>query len=141
MREILNWLLSGTAPQWGVLFLLAVVVVRTSPQWLTVWSTLKLARQERVAARITELETSVRECREECDRQTDSLHQKLRNEAEQRVQSEISLVSTLVQIVDAPQLRAILTALESRKTILAAASVQVLGGPLRAGADGDDLER
>lgn len=72
--------------------------------------------------RISVLETQVRECEQRSDEREARLQEKverlqtsLNNEVAQRVQSEISLVNTLIEVVDAPQLRAILKALEQKR--------------------------
>jgi hypothetical protein len=43
---------------------LVIVAIRTSPAWLTTWSTLKLATSNRNAERIKELEAQVKACQE-----------------------------------------------------------------------------
>lgn len=123
MKDLPSWV--GTAPQWAMMILLAIAVVRTSPQWLEAMFTAVQNRRSADRKRITELEAAIAECRRLCDEQDARLQQKiedlqhkLSNEALQRVQSEISLVHTLIQIVDAPALKAVLTALERRQTLL-----------------------
>jgi hypothetical protein len=64
----------------------------------------------------------------EAQKKIDYLQGRVSNEALQRVQSEISLVNTLIQVVDAPQLRTILTALEKRKVLLADLGSLILNG-------------
>lgn len=87
---------------------------------------------------IARLEQQVHECHEESrerERQLqdeiDVLKARINNEAFQRVQSEISLVNTLIQVVDAPQLQIILKALEAKQVRLSVLQ--------RAGAE--DAER
>lgn len=121
----------GTPSQFG---LLVVVLGTIIIAWIKVWPKLRqLTIEERASiedrnqTRIQGLVRDVKECREECREQEvrltekiDMLQNKINNEALQRVQSEISLVHTLLEIVDAPQLRLILAALEKRKTLLPA---------------------
>jgi transcriptional regulator of NAD metabolism len=97
--------------------------------------------------RITSLEAAMKKNQEECEKDKEELRdiieqlrEKIRNEAEQRVQGEISLVSTLIQIVDAPQLKAILKALEQRQVRLQVANIQEISDNQRAGAEGNDSE-
>ncbi len=80
------------------------------------------ARSSTYQGRITTLENQVRECHERSERreaelqgEIDLLKDKINNEAMQRVQSEISLVNTLIQIVPADELKKILTELENRQ--------------------------
>jgi hypothetical protein len=72
--------------------------------------------------RIKELEFQVDRCHEESRRreyelqsEIDALKEKMNNEAWQRVQSEISLVSILLEVVEAPQMKAILDALKVKQ--------------------------
>lgn len=104
---------AGTVPQWGMFVLLAIAVVRVSPQWLSSLLTATQNKRASQGKRITELEEAVRFCREECDRQTEILHNELHGMRRQHVQEQISLINTIIQSVNAPQLKLFLRTLES----------------------------
>lgn len=148
----------GTLPAWGTFFMvlaaITVAVVRIWPRLKELGITERQGIAQNYINRIIELKADVKECRDNCDaqearlrkeiddnrkecdareedlkRQIDELKTKLNNEAWQRVQSEISLVNTLIQVVDAPELRVILEALQKRSSLLPAA-ITKLGGPI-----------
>jgi hypothetical protein len=139
-----SWL--GSAPLWGVFAMILITLIKVWPQLKQQGIDERLNIRDRYLARINEMRTEVaiareevRQCKRDCDAQEvrlqgeiDILKNKLNNEAWQRVQSEISLVNTLIQVVDAPQLKAILAALEKRRTTLPPELIE--------GAEGHDLE-
>lgn len=148
----------GTLPAWGTFFMvLAAITITTIRIWPRL-KELGITERQGIANnyinRIIELKNDVKQCREECDAQevrlrkeiddnrrecddreeqlkneVDHLKTKINNEAWNRVQSEISLVNTLIQVVDAPELRVILEALQKRSALMPA-SIQALGGPI-----------
>lgn len=129
LKGLPNWV--GSVPQWGMFILLLIAVVRTSPQWLGVWSNMKLQASNRVATRITELESNLREahrdydekiqkCRDDCDKQTKFLQDEIGDLEDaiagmrkQHIQEQISLINTIIESVDAPQLKLFLRTLET----------------------------
>lgn len=143
--------LIGTIPQWGMFILLAIAVVRTSPQWLQTLITAAKDRKDRLGKRISELEQKLHDCEEKCDQreavfkeEIDRLKTKVNNEAWQRTQSEISLVTTLVRILPKPELQQVLEALQRQSRMLPADATalgsepQKLDGPVAdAGPNGN----
>jgi seryl-tRNA synthetase len=117
----------GSVPAWTTLVMVVGYIII---QWIkTRPAVLQHQIQERLNVsdsnleRIKHLEAAVRQCQLECEqhktllnKKCETLQERLNNEAMQRVQSEISLVNTLIQVVDAPQLKIILAALEARQT-------------------------
>lgn len=110
-KDIPSWI--GTVPQWGMLIVLCIAIVRTSPQWLSALLTAAHNKRASYANRITELEEAVKFCREECDRQTGLLYEEIHGMRRQHVQEQISLINSIIQSVDAPQLKLFLRTLES----------------------------
>lgn len=125
LSKMPDWM--GSLPAWATFF---VVVGYIVVQWLKNQPALRKQESEERQHdrdtdqdRIKRLETLVEEChaqsriREaELQEEIDTLKMRLSNEALQRIQSEISLVQTLIQIVpDAAQLKAIIAGLESRQ--------------------------
>lgn len=148
----------GTLPAWGTFFMvlaaITVAVVRIWPRLKELGITERQGIAQNYINRIIELRAEVKECRDNCDAQearlrkeiddnrkecdareeqlkqeVDRLKMKINNEAWQRVQSEISLVNTLIQVVDAPELRVILEALRQRSALLPA-EITEIGGPV-----------
>jgi chromosome segregation ATPase len=116
---------AGSVPMWGVFAMILITLIKIWPQLRQQGIDERLNIRDRYLERIKDLVADVQHCRDECDAQErrlqaeiDILKDKLNNEAWQRVQGEISLVNTLIQIVDAPQLKAILAALEKRQRTL-----------------------
>jgi hypothetical protein len=87
------------------------------------------AKTQRACDRLAECERLCDEREEAFKNTIDELKTQINNEAWNRVQSEISLVNTLIAIVDAPQLRVILEALQRRSNSLPAA-ITMIGGPV-----------
>jgi hypothetical protein len=103
----------GTVPQWGVFFLLIIVAIRTSPKWLEVWSAMKIARSNRNAARIRELEEKLNNCHTECQEKITGLHNELYAMRTQRNSEQAGIIRAILQTVDDPALRKQLNMLES----------------------------
>lgn len=135
-----SWI--GTPSQFGLLIL---AVGSVTVAWFKIWPRMKelgigerQKEREDLLGRIRELRDFVTVCEKKCDDQAerlqgiiDGLRDKITNEALQRMQSEISLVNTLIEVVDAPQLRAVLHALEAKK-VQAAVVIQL---PPNGGAE------
>lgn len=133
MNKLPSW--AGNIPVW---ILLAIVFAGLVREWLKTQPVReqqkideRLKIKEGYIGRINDLEDAVRECQRECEEHKkelrkviDQLQDRVNNEARQRVQSEISLVSTLLKVVDAPQLKIILDELEKRQTTMALLNVQ-----------------
>lgn len=134
---------AGNVPMWGVFAMVLIALIKVWPKLKEIGVNERQGIRDPYIQRIRELADDVKHCRQECDEQErrlrheidgvkrgsdereaalkeriDVLRTRVNNEAFQRVQSEISLVNTLIQVVDAPQLRTILKALEDRKAIL-----------------------
>jgi hypothetical protein len=133
----------GNAPMWGVFAMALIALIRAWPKLKEIGVNERAGIRDPYLKRIRELAEDVKSCRRECDAQErrlrqemddnkrecdqrerefkkeiDSLKEKMNNEAWQRVQSEISLVNTLIQVVDAPELRRILEALQKRSATM-----------------------
>lgn len=117
------WL--GTPSQFALLAVVVITLIKTWPLIQKNLMDAKLLKEGGYAKRITDLEGKLDECKRDCDERDrtsqttiDSLKQQINNEAWQRVQSEISLVNTLIQIVPNPMLGQILEALKKRSGTL-----------------------
>lgn len=155
MVEALNnlppWI--GSVPAWSALIIMlgyiAIQALKNKPVLNQQAIDDRHRIKEGYVKRIEVLEAAVKECERKCDEreeifkeQIEKLQERIRNEAEQRVQSEISLVATLIDVVPAEQLKKVLAALQAKQVRLQSLAVEALSGPLtRAGADGDDSER
>jgi hypothetical protein len=133
-----TWL--GTPSQVGLLVVVFLALIKVWPtlrqQNIDAW----LASKQSYVERIKDLERQVKECQadsikkdQDADKrerrlqdEIDALKTKINNEAWQRVQSEISLVSTLVAVVPNAELKIILEALQRRSALLPA-DVTALG--------------
>lgn len=130
------WL--GSPSQVVLLVLVVIALIKIWPILQKQVFEARASREGRYGERIRHLEIELHKCHEECAAKIEKLQTKINNEAWQRVQSEISLVSTIIQVVDAPQLRQILAALERRKmTLIQIEAVENLAGPVDD-AKGDD---
>lgn len=143
MNEVADFFLKfpvlGSIPMWGVFAAVLIALIKIWPQLKQQSIDERLSIRDRYLLRIKELVQEVKDCRADCEEQErrlqgqiDGLKTKINNEAWQRVQSEISLVHTLIQVVDAPQLKLILDALKARSVTLP---------HIIEGADGDGIER
>lgn len=104
---------AGSAPMWGMFILVAIITVRTSPQWLETWSRLKLARAQQVSTRISELEQQIDNCHAECAEQIKKLTDELHGERRARVQEQASLIMAILKSVKSPELEQVLSTMES----------------------------
>jgi hypothetical protein len=145
---------AGSVPLWGIFFMAVIALIKAWPKLKEIGVQERQGIRDPYVKRIRELAEDVKQCRKECDEQEvrlrremeekgeahrareeelkgeiDALKNKMNNEAWQRVQSEISLVRTLIQVVDAPELRVILEALQKRSAIMPA-EVTAISGPL-----------
>lgn len=131
MEEFINWpTWLGTPSQVLTLAIIVITLIKTWPIIQVKVIEARLTREGRYGARISELEQSLKACHDECQERIDKLQTKLTNEARQRIQSEISLVHTLISVVDAPQLRTILAALERRRSLILSEGIEQLDGPI-----------
>lgn len=112
-------------PLWGAFFVLLGILIRQVVPFRQQKLDHENVQIKQYADTCTQLRGEVRTaleklraCEEECDRRITKLQNKINNEAMQRVQSEISLVRTLLQVVPAPELTTVLKALEARKILL-----------------------
>jgi hypothetical protein len=81
--------------------------------------------RDHFAGEIKELRDELRRCEEDCDRRLGiaearmrALEEELWGEKRQRVAEQISLINTIVNTVDAPELKALLKSFESVRTHL-----------------------
>lgn len=116
LKGLPSW--AGTVPQWGLFFLLAIAVIRTSPHWLETWSAMRLARSNRNAERIRELEMQVKECRVECDTKIASLHSELFAMRTQRNQEQAVIMKAILRTSNDPEVRKRLDLLEAMEASL-----------------------
>ena len=137
-----DWI--GTPSQLGLLlaFIGSAIIayIKIFPKVLEIRMTSQQNLQTQDRERITELVAQIKEIEDRCDERErelmaiiDDLKSKINNEAWQRVQSEISLVSTLLEVVPAQQLKQILEALQKRKIVLPYAEMQY--APTEAGEE------
>lgn len=110
---------AGTVPQWGLFIVLCIAVVRTSPQWLTVWSSLRLARSNRNRDRIQELEAEVHRCHHECQEKIGALQEVIQGLREQRNAEQLAIMRAIVRMSDDPAVKQQLQLLESMEASLA----------------------
>lgn len=118
----------GTVPQWGVLIVLAIAVVRTSPQWLTTWVTWRLARSNRNRDRIIELEGQVKACRDECDEKIDKLHTEIFGLRTQRNASDAVIMRAILRTSNDPDVRRRLELLEAMEASLTQDTPTIIEG-------------
>lgn len=117
-EKLPDWI--GTVPQWGVFVLLAIAVVRTSPQWLTTWVTLRMERSNRTAARIAELEEQVAECQRECEEHKKILREEVHGLKAQRLAEQGILMRAILKMSNDPDVARQLQLLEAMQTSLGA---------------------
>jgi biopolymer transport protein ExbB/TolQ len=145
---------AGSVPMWGVFAMVLIALIRVWPRLRELSIQERANVRDPYLRRIAELAADVKDCRESCEKQEkelreeiaqnkrecddretrlkdeiDSLKTKINNEAWQRVQSEISLVNTLVQVLPSAELKLILDALQKRSALMPA-TVTALGGPV-----------
>lgn len=131
----------GTPSQLGLLLAFVGSVflawLKVYPKILELNLTDQARKRSELYAHIDRLNAELKTCKDECDaqevrlkEQIERLVTKVNNEERQRVQSEISLVKILIDIVPAPQLKAILDALQKKDVTLAAASITAINGPI-----------
>lgn len=119
----------GTPSQFGLLVVAIVSVVVAYIKVLPKMSELRIGSEQynraELVRQVSQATKDIKTCRDECAEQErklqgqiDTLKTKINNEAWNRVQSEISLVHTLIQVVDAPQLKIILEALKQRSVTI-----------------------
>lgn len=103
----------GTVPQWGMFILLAIAVVRTSPQWLSTYSSMRLAASNRNRDRIRELEEEVHRCHRECEERIGKVGKELQGMRDQRVTEQLALMRAVVRMSGDPQVKQQLELLEA----------------------------
>lgn len=111
-----NWL--GTPLQAGTFIAVLIVALRTSPAWLTTWSTMRLARSNANAERIKHLEEQVRECRKECDDQTATLRNEIHGLRQQRNHEQLVIMRAIVNMSNDPAVKQQLELLEAMEISL-----------------------
>lgn len=126
LDKIPSWI--GTVPQWGVLVVLAIAVVKTSPQWLTTWVTWRLARSNRNRDRIIDLESQVRECRTECDEKIAKLHNEVFGLRTQRNASDAVIMRAILRTSNDPDVRKRLELLEAMEATLSTETPTIVEG-------------
>jgi membrane protein insertase Oxa1/YidC/SpoIIIJ len=109
-----NWpAAAGSIPMWGVFFMVLVIAIRTSPQWLDTWSKMKLAKAQRVAGRINELEARLAACEKECAERERSLHNEIQGLRQQRNAEQLVIMRAIVSMSGDPQVKQQLELLEA----------------------------
>lgn len=104
---------AGSIPLWGVFVLLAIIAVRTSPQWLETWSRLKLAKEQRVASRITELEGRLADCEIRCTEEKRELRDEIEGLRRQRNAEQLVIMRAIVDMSNDPAVKQQLALLEA----------------------------
>jgi hypothetical protein len=110
LDKLPDWV--GTAPQWGLFIVFAIAVIKTSPQWLTTWSALRLAKSNRNSSRIKDLEEQVRVCREECDRDRRNFRIEIEGLRKQRNTEQLAIMRAIVRMSSDPEVKRQLELLE-----------------------------
>jgi len=116
LAKIPDWV--GTAPQWGMFILLVIAFIRVSPEWLRILVEDQRAKRNRLGGRISELEAEIKRCHNECDQRIRAVQNELWGQRRQNIQAQISLVNTIIQTVDAPELKKFLAVLENVQATL-----------------------
>lgn len=144
----------GTVPMWAMLAIIVVAYLQMRPKMKAVEIKERESIRDPYLTRINELREDVEKCRQECNlqerelreeidsnkkacdereealkKEIDDLKTKINNEAWQRTQSEISLVTTLVQVLPDPLLKKVLEAL-NRRSVSQPGAITALGGPV-----------
>jgi len=105
------WL--GTPLQGGAFVLLLILAVKTSPAWLTTWSTMRLAKSNANAERIAALERQVKECRDECAAQERRLLDQIHGLRTQRNTEQLAIMRAIVRMSGDPMVKQQLELLEA----------------------------
>ena len=114
---------AGNIPAWFLAATVIIALIKIWPKMREQGIAERLSIKDGYKDTIKDLEARVEQCHRESRQrerelqdEINTLKLRLSNEALQRIQSEISLVQTLIQIVpDAEQLKNIMAALESRQ--------------------------
>lgn len=108
----------GTVPQWGMFLLLLIAVIRTSPQWLSTWASLKVARSNRNRERIIELEKQVHECQRECEEHKKYLREEINGLKQQRLAEQATIMRAILRMSNDPEVERQLHLLETIQATL-----------------------
>lgn len=103
----------GSIPQWGLLVAVVVAVFKIIPTLRAQTIEGKQQDADTWRSECTALRAELRACEEDCDRRLKKLEADLWGEKRQRVTEQISFINIILQSVDAPELKTMLTALES----------------------------
>lgn len=107
-------------PIWGMLIVMIVTLIKTYPIIQRNLLEARDKREGRYSLRITELEDAVEACQKECEQHKEELrkeirdmHETLLGQRRQHIQEQISLIAAIVESVDNPILKQLLSRLQS----------------------------
>jgi hypothetical protein len=120
LNSIPSW--AGTVPQWGLVLLVAIAVVRTSPQWFETWVQARREWHDRHGRRIKDLEEQLAECRRECDEQREIHRTEIDGLRKQRNSEQLAIMRAIVRMSGDPAVKQQLTLLEAMEEGLAQAA-------------------
>lgn len=125
-----SWLTSGTPPQWLLLAVLVIALLRYGPVWHKQMLDAKAAERGRTVDRVNVLENKLSQLRADCDAETKllkaeiaSLHKEINGLRAQRIQEQISIIRGIIATVDSPELKRQLSLLESVQEALSPQNV------------------
>lgn len=120
IQNAVNFITAWNLPSWGILLLMIVTLIKTWPIIQRNLLDARERRESRYSLRITELEEAIRKCQEECEDHKEELRSQIHaielerlGDKRQHVQEQISLVAVLVQNIDNPILKQILSQLQT----------------------------
>ncbi len=107
-------------PSWGIFLLMIAALIKAWPIIQKNLLDAKERRESRYSERISELKGAVRKCQEECEDHKEELRHEIHKlemerlgDRRQHVQEQISLVAILVENIDNPMLKRILSQLQN----------------------------
>lgn len=119
-----DWI--GTVPAWGMFILMVMTAIKTYPLIQKNLLDAREGRESRYGKRISELEEAVAQCQRECAEQTQKLLNEIAGLRRNHIQEQISLVSAIIESVDNPLLKQLLTTMQSVQRTLP--QVEFVGG-------------
>lgn len=115
-----HWLTSGTPPQWALLVIVIIAVLRYGPIWHKQVIDAQADKRLRYSVRIGELEDKLRKLRSDCDQETANLkkeikglHDEINGLRAQRITEQMAIIRGILQTVDSPELKRQLSMLEA----------------------------
>jgi acyl-CoA reductase-like NAD-dependent aldehyde dehydrogenase len=120
VTSIKDFVAAWNLPGWGILLVLVATIIKTWPIIQRNLLDARERRESRYSTRISELEEMVRQCQQECEDHKEELRNEIHKlemerlgDKRQHVQEQISLVAVLVENIDNPILKQILSQLQN----------------------------